>query len=129
MEKRPLKKILFVDDDQDILTVARYALEKLLKIEIRFLSSGEEAIQEALIFHPDLIILDVMMPKMDGFSTFKALRMLPSLSKTPIIFLTAKVQKEEIAQCLNMGALDVIKKPFDPLTLASTIESIWNKQS
>lgn len=125
IEKHPLKKIIFVDDDNDILTIAKYSLEESDKT-IKYINSGEEAIQEALIFNPDLILLDVMMPKMDGISTLNAIRLLPSLSKTPVVFITAKVQKEEIANYSKLGILDIIIKPFDPITLASTIQKIWD---
>ena len=126
MAKQPLKKILFVDDDRDILTIAKYSMENATDKVIKYLNSGEEAIQEALVFNPDLILLDVMMPKMDGISTLNAMRLLPTLSKIPVVFVTAKVQKEELANYSQLGILDVIIKPFDPLTLPSTIEKIWD---
>ncbi|MCX6989996.1 MAG: response regulator [Chlamydiae bacterium] len=127
MTKKVLKKILLVDDDQDILNVARYCLEELKDIEIKYLSSGEEAIKEALTFQPDLILLDVMMPKMDGITALKAIRLLPSMGSVPVIFFTAKVQKEEISTYHKNGVIDIITKPFDPMTLASRILEIWNR--
>ena len=127
MTKKLLNKILFVDDDPDILTIARYCLENSSDITVKYLNSGERAIQEALVFQPDLILLDVMMPNMDGISTLTAMRLLPSLAKIPVVFITAKVQKEELVNYSKLGILDVIIKPFDPLTLASTIQHIWIK--
>lgn len=127
MKNKPLTKILFVDDDLDILTIAKYCLEDLSGVTIKYLTSGEEAIKEALVFEPDLIILDVMMPKMDGVSTFNAMRLLPTLTHIPVVFITAKVQTEELANYYKLGALDVIVKPFDPLMLPATVQNIWKK--
>jgi two-component system OmpR family response regulator len=127
MGLKPLTKLLFVDDDEDILVIARYCLQSLKGVESRFVSSGEAAIQEALQFIPDLILLDVMMPKMDGITTLNALRQIEAVSRIPIVFFTAKVQKGEISTYLQAGGIDVIVKPFNPLTLGSTIENIWKE--
>ena len=78
---RKLSKLMFVDDDQDILTIAKYSLENLKDMEIHYLSSSEKAIQDALSFHPDIVFLDVMMPEMDGVSLFRTFKLIPSLSK------------------------------------------------
>ena len=126
MTKKVLKKILLVDDDLDILAVAKYCLEELKDIEIKYMSSGEEAIKEALTFQPDLIVLDVMMPKMDGITALKAIRLIPSMATVPIIFFTAKVQKEELDSYNQNGVIDIIAKPFDPMTLASRILEMWD---
>jgi CheY-like chemotaxis protein len=126
---KTLKKILFVDDDEDILTIAKFCLIGLTDISIKYVNSGEKAIQEALQFQPDLILLDVMMPKMDGVATYKAIRLLPTLSLIPIAFVTAKVQKEEIESYLKLGVVDVISKPFNPLTLPETVLQIWTSYS
>ena len=121
-----LKKMLLVDDDRDILTIVQFTFEESLPdLEIKYCQSGEEAIQEALRFSPDLIILDMMMAKMDGLETMQAMHILPSLSHIPIIFLTAKIQKEEIENYLKLGAIAVIPKPFDPLTLGLEIKKCW----
>lgn len=77
------------------------------------------------MFAPDLILLDVMMPGMDGPATLSALHALPETTSTPVIFMTAKVQKIEIENYRKMGAIDVIPKPFDPMTLAQTVRDIW----
>ncbi|MBN1799125.1 MAG: response regulator [Spirochaetales bacterium] len=124
-----LHKILYVEDDPDIQEIARLALIDVGGFDVRICSFGREALQIAPVFSPDLIILDVMMPDMDGISTFKALRDLEATKHTSIIFLTAKVQPEEVKQYYAMGALEVIYKPFDPLTLADFIKQIWKKAS
>lgn len=120
-----LKRILMVEDDPDIQAIAQVALEVLGGFMVQLCSSGREAIREAPRYQPDLILLDVMMPAMDGPATLSALRALPSVVATPVIFMTAKVQPYEVQQYRALGALDVIVKPFDPMTLAETITRIW----
>lgn len=124
---KPLRKILLVDDDEDILMIAKYSLRDLKDVSVKFVSSGEEAIKEALQYQPDLILLDIMMPKMDGISTLNAIRLLPTIANTPVAFLTAKAQKAEIDKYFTLGIVDVIVKPFDPLTLADKVKQIWEK--
>ncbi|HID49778.1 MAG TPA: response regulator, partial [Chromatiales bacterium] len=85
------------------------------------------AIAAAAGFRPELLLIDVMMPDMDGPTTLAALRDLPGLTDTPAIFITAKVQPDEIAQLQNHGAVDIITKPFDPMTLSDQIRRIWDK--
>ena len=120
-------RILYVEDEPDIQTIAQIALESVGGFNIKICSSGKEALENARIFNPQLFLLDVMMPGMDGPSTLTALKKIPELSNTPAIFMTAKVQPQEIKQLLTYGAIDVIAKPFDPMTLAETIRNIWNK--
>ena len=79
-------------------------------------------------FSPDLILLDVMMPGMDGPSTLRSLRALPAVSGIPVVFLTAKVQPSEVAHLRSLGALDVIAKPFDPMKLSDQLRAIWSHQ-
>lgn len=122
-----LHKLLFVDDDSDIHLIVKYSLRDLQNVEIRWAFSGEEAIKIALEFEPDLILLDVMMPGMDGVATLDALRLLPKLAKTPIAFLTAKAQSNEVEEYYKHGIVDVILKPFDPTQLTSIVQQIWNK--
>ena len=90
-------------------------------------TTGGEALDKADEFAPDLILLDVMMPGMDGPSTLETLRKLEQTQETPVIFMTAKTQSHEIERFRNLGALDVITKPFDPMTLADVIKGIWAK--
>jgi CheY-like chemotaxis protein len=122
-----LNRILYVEDDEDIQTVARLALETVGGFTLCICSSGHEAIEAAPAFAPQLILLDVMLPGMDGPSTLKGLRTVPDLASTPVIFMTAKVQPGEIAGYRELGALDVISKPFDPMTLPARILDIWNR--
>lgn len=122
-----LKRILLVEDEPDIQTVAKLALEALGGYTIEICSSGHEALEKAPTFSPDLILLDVMMPKMDGPDTLRALRNVPGTSKTPMLFMTAKVQPHEVAEYQALGAIDVIAKPFDPMALASNLKEIWEQ--
>lgn len=122
-----LQKILFVEDDPDIQMVAQLALEAVGGYTVQMCSSGKEALAVAEQFAPDLILLDVMMPGMDGPTTLMELRKKPSLTQTPVVFMTARVQRHEIEQYLAMGAADVISKPFDPMTLSAQVADIWVK--
>ncbi len=122
----PLTKILYVDDEPDIRAIARLALEDVGGFTIETCKSGREALLRAPAFGPDLFLLDVMMPGMDGPETLRALRALPAFESTPVIFMTAKAMAPEIQKYKDLGALDVIPKPFDPMTLSDQIKAIWN---
>jgi CheY-like chemotaxis protein len=127
MTTQTLQRILYVEDEPDIQAVARIALEAVGGFQLLVCSSGQEALAAASAFAPNLILLDVMMPDMDGPSTLVALRALPDFKTTPIVFMTAKVQSSEVARYRQIGALDVIAKPFDPMTLSDTVRDIWSK--
>lgn len=120
-----LQRILYVEDDPDIQVIAVMVLESLHGFTLETCSSGAEALAKAVAFKPDLILLDVMMPAMDGPETLKGLRQFPQLTATPVVFMTAKVQPQEVQYYLSLGAIDVIAKPFDPMTLAEQLRSIW----
>ena len=120
-----LKRILYVEDDPDIQMVARMALEVVGGFTLNTCSSGREAVQAAAGFAPDLILLDVMMPDMDGPATLAALRALPATSTIPVIFMTAKVQAAEVSHYKSLGAAGVIAKPFDPMALPQQVHTLW----
>ena len=128
MSTKNLNRILLVEDESDIQAVAQLALEAVGGFTVKICCSGNEALHEVPTFEPDLILLDVMMPVMDGPSTLKALRQLPLTAETPVIFMTAKVQPQERRYYEELGAIGVIPKPFDPITLSSTIQTIWKGQ-
>ncbi|MDA0305828.1 MAG: response regulator [Proteobacteria bacterium] len=119
-----IKKILYVEDEADIQTVAKLALESVGGFEVLICGSGAEAIDQAPGFGPDVLLLDVMMPGMDGPDTLVALKRLPELKNALAIFLTAKAMPPEIERYKELGALDVIPKPFDPMTLADQVRRI-----
>lgn len=127
MSQPPLKKILLVEDDPDIRTVAQLSLEALGGFELRIAASGQEALEVAPGFAPDLFILDVMMPGLDGPGTLAGFRKMPALSATPVIFMTAKVQPQEVAHLKSLGALEIISKPFDPMTLPDQVRALWSR--
>lgn len=121
-------KLLYVEDEADIREIAKYTLEDE-GFDIVFCASGEQAMDQAGDFQPEVILLDVMMPGMDGPTTLKNLREVPGLQNTPVIFLTAKVQPNEIQDFIALGAIDVIPKPFDPMTLAEQIREVLSRQN
>jgi len=126
---KELRRILYVEDEPDIQAIARIALENVGGFILKICSSGQEAIDAGPDFKPDLLLLDVMMPGMNGVTTLQELHKLPGLKKTPAMFMTAKVHPQEIEQLLGEGAIDVIPKPFDPMTLSENIKSLWAKHT
>ena len=121
-----LERILYVEDEPDIQAVAKVALELLGGFQVQVCGNGQEALAAVRDFAPDLILLDVMMPGMDGPSTLAQLRADPGTATIPVVFLTAKVQPAEVVYYQSLGALDVIAKPFDPMTLAAQVKQIWS---
>ncbi|CAM3712115.1 response regulator [Corallococcus sp. ZKHCc1 1396] len=120
----PIQKVLLVDDEDDIRTIGQLSLSRVGKWQTVLAASGAEALEKAAAEAPDLILLDVMMPGMDGPTTFGRLRAQPATANTPIIFMTAKIQKQEVARYLELGAVGVIGKPFDPMTLPQEIRKL-----
>lgn len=125
---RPLAKILYVEDDPDIQTVARMAMEMVGGFTVEVCNDGYEALAKAEAFQPDLLLLDIMMPGMTGIHTLEQLRALNTLNQVPAIFMTAKIQNHEIESYKRQGVLGVIPKPFDPMALANDINRIWQSQ-
>lgn len=122
-----LRRVLLVEDELDIQIVARLALKDIGRLEVEVCGSGSEALEVAPRFRPELILLDVMMPEPDGLTTLKALSNNPQTASIPVVFVTAKAQNHEIEEYLELGAVDVIVKPFDPMTLADQVNEIWRR--
>ncbi|MES2817539.1 MAG: response regulator [Pseudomonadota bacterium] len=122
-----LKRILHVEDDASIQAVAKVALEVVGGFQVLSCSSGQEALQQVQAFAPDFILLDVMMPGMDGPQTLEKLSELLDIRQIPVAFMTAKVQPAEIELYRSLGARDVIIKPFDPMQLANQVRQIWSR--
>lgn len=122
-----LTRILHVEDDPSIQAVARLALEAVGGFQVLSCSSGQEALDQIQGFAPDFILLDVMMPGMDGPQTLEKLGARVDLGQIPVVFMTAKVQPAEIAHYRSLGARDVIIKPFDPMQLAAQVRQIWSQ--
>ncbi len=129
MPNEEMQRILYVEDEPDIQAVAKLALEQVGRFTLEVCSSGQEALDKADAFSPQLILLDVMMPEMDGPTTLKKLREISGLENTPAVFMTARVQPHEVQEYIDMGAVDVIAKPFDPMTLSNQIREIWERVS
>ena len=118
-----MSRILYVDDEGDIREVAAMSLELDPGLEVRTCSSGTEALPAAADWRPDLILLDVMMPGMDGPATFAKLREQPETAAIPVVFITARTQAQEVEGFKALGAKGVIAKPFDPMSLAATVRT------
>lgn len=124
-DTQTLQKILYVDDDEILRTITRMGLERLGGYTVEACNDGRVAVARALAFAPDLILLDVMMPVMDGPATLATLRREPALQSTAVIFITAKIQPNEVQRYMGLGIAGVIAKPFEPLRLSDQIRAIW----
>ena len=122
-----LTKLLYVEDETDIRVVAEIALAQIAGFTVKTCASGEEGLGSLENFRPQLILLDVMMPGMDGPQVFKKIQQLPEFCDTPVVFITAKAQVEEIEKLKSLGAIDVITKPFNPMALGDEIKTIWQR--
>ncbi|KEJ94672.1 response regulator [Pseudosulfitobacter pseudonitzschiae] len=116
-------KILHVEDDADIREIAQLALGLSGDFEVVQSASGEEALLMVQAFVPDVLLLDVMMPGMTGRQTLERMRQIPALEKTPAIFMTARAQNSEVEELRELGAAEVISKPFDPMLLGDQIKA------
>lgn len=119
-----IDRVLMVDDDPAIRQIAQICLTRVGQWEVVLASSGPEALRLGPPFNPDVILLDVMMPGMDGPTTLRLLQENAVVAKTPVIFMTAKVLSQEMESYSKMGAKGVISKPFDPMKLPSEIRQI-----
>ena len=121
-----LKRVLLVDDEPDIQAIAKLSLEKVGGFTSLICSSGQEAIDRITEFQPDIVLLDVMMPELDGPHTLKKLQEQGLVKGIPVVFFTAKVLSSEVDELKELGAEDVISKPFDPMKLPSQLRTIWS---
>ena len=124
---KELQRITYIEDEPHIREIVQLALEELGGFTLQVCESGMKALEEVPDFKPDIILLDVMMPEMNGVQTYQSLKQIPQMADTPIIFVTAKAQKHEIQQYKSLGAVDVIPKPFDPVTLPVEVRTIWER--
>jgi two-component system, OmpR family, response regulator len=123
------KSVLYVDDDEDICSVVQATLHLVPGLAIQIAHSGERAIDVAYDCRPELVLMDVMMPGLDGPSTFERMRQSALLANIPVIFMTAKVLPVEVARLLQLGAIGVIVKPFDPLRLYEELCALWTNNA
>ncbi|WP_448956350.1 response regulator [Labrys neptuniae] len=122
-------KILYVDDEDDIREVAQISLELEPQFEVRLSSSGSRALVDAAEWQPDLVLLDVMMPGMDGPETLRQLKASDRTATIPVAFITARTQTHQVMQYRAMGAIGVIAKPFDPMVLAKDVKELLQECS
>jgi len=125
MPDRELQKILYVEDEPDIAQVAQLALETVGGFTLEICENGQIALDKGPAFQPDLVLMDVMMPEMDGPTALKEMKKMAEFEGVPVIFMTAKVQPSEIEEYKSLGAVDVIPKPFDPMSLADQVKQVW----
>ena len=125
MSRRKLRSVMYVDDEPDIREVVRMSLGLMGDVTVHLCSSGEDALELLPQIAPDLLLLDVMMPAMDGPTTLQRLRLDPSIRSVPVVFMTAKAMPQEVARFRELGAIDVIAKPFDPMQLGHQVMAIW----
>ena len=128
MGNKTSQKVLVVDDEEPILELLKYNLEKQ-GYEVRIASNGYEAVEIAKKFHPDLVLLDIMMPKMDGVETCRLLRANPDLQNTFIVFLTARAEEYSEIAAFDVGADDYILKPIKPRALMSRISALFRRET
>ena len=124
-----LKKLLYVEDDESIAEIVMMSLQELGGFEVRHCSSGQEALDVIVSYAPQLVLMDVMMPGMDGPETLTRIRQLPDMQNLPVIFMTAKAQTHEQQAYFGLGAIGVIVKPFDPMTLGDQVRELWAKSA
>lgn len=127
LNKIELNKILYVDDDHDILKIARLSLEKKGGFTVHTCDSGKKALEDVLTFQPDLIILDVVMPDMDGSRTMAELRKIPGAAHIPVFFMTSRLHPDELEFYERLGVAGILAKPFHPLELSNRVRDLWAK--
>lgn len=120
-----LRRVMCVEDDPDIRMILEFSLATVGGYEVCCCAEGRSALDQAVQFRPDLVLLDVMMPGLSGPETLVALRALPSMQGVPVVFMTAKAMPDELEQLLSHGATGLIVKPFDPMTLPTDILPYW----
>jgi CheY-like chemotaxis protein len=125
VKRQSLKKLLYVDDDADIREIVQMSLSLDGTLEVITSDGGERALLKMQVEKPDLVVLDVMMPGMDGPALLQRMRQDPALDQIPVIFMTAKASAEETAKFRELSAIGVIGKPFDPMTLGGQVKSLW----
>jgi CheY-like chemotaxis protein len=127
MPSRPLNRICYVEDDEDIQRIVRLSLERVGKMTVEIVSDPYAAIEAAVAFKPDLVMLDWMMPGMDGPTLFGKMREDPRTRDLPVVFITAKASSVEMEELRALGAAGAISKPFSPKDLPDQLREIWAK--
>lgn len=124
-----LRRVMHVEDDESIRMITSVTLESVGKLEVLSCDNGFLALEKFEEFQPQVILMDVMMPELDGPETLEKIKAQFDLEKILVLFMTAKVQAEELEYFKSIGGFDVIEKPFDPMALTEKINSAWEKFS
>jgi two-component system OmpR family response regulator len=127
MPERPLQRICYVEDDEDIQRIVRMSLERIGKMTVEVVTDSLKAIEAMNAFKPDLVMLDWMMPGMDGPTLFAKMKQDPLVSALPVVFITAKATQRDIDELVRLGAAAVLSKPFSPKDLPDQLRAIWSK--
>ena len=125
MPDTPLNKVCYVEDDEDIQHIVRMSLERIGKMQVEIVADPTAAIDAILAFQPDLVLLDWMMPVLDGPALFRQMRAHDELRSVPVVFITAKASQRELDELRKMGAAGVLSKPFSPKDLPEQLRAIW----
>jgi len=126
MTSAKLARILLVDDQRDIRSIVGLALGKIGGFKVHICASGQEALDSAAGFEPDLLLLDVSMPVLDGVATLRELRARGLAA--PAVFFTARLNENDVGRYRDLGVLGVIPKPFDPLKLGAQLREMWKRR-
>jgi two-component system, OmpR family, response regulator len=125
MPDRPLNRICYVEDDEDIQRIVRLSLERVGKMTVAVVTDPTQAIATIAEFRPDLVMLDWMMPVLDGPTLFRQMKLRPDTSALPVVFITAKASQRDLDELKALGAAGTISKPFSPKDLPEQLRAIW----
>jgi len=126
MDERLLERVCYVEDDEDIQRIVRVSLERLGKMTVEVVSDPNQALAVIARFKPDLVLLDWMMPGLDGPALFRRMKHEPGLAALPVVFVTAKTMPTEVEELIALGAAGTISKPFAPKDLPAQLRAIWS---
>ena len=127
MPDRPLNRICYVEDDEDIQRIVRMSLERVGKMTVEVVTDPTQALQAFAEFRPDLVMLDWMMPVLDGPALFRQMKLRPETSALPVVFITARASQRDLDELKSLGAAGTISKPFSPRDLPEQLRAIWAK--
>ena len=127
MPDRPLNRVCYVEDDEDIQRIVRMSLERIGKMTVEVVGDPTKAIDAMKVFKPDLVMLDWMMPAIDGPTLFRQMKARPETSGLPVVFITAKAAQRDLDELTSLGAAGTISKPFSPKDLPDQLRAIWSK--
>jgi len=127
MPERPLERICYVEDDEDIQRIVRMSLERVGKMTVEVVSDPNQAIAVMARFKPDLVMLDWMMPGLDGPTLFRKMKQDPQTARLPVVFITAKATQRDMEELISLGAAATISKPFSPKDLPDQLRAVWAK--